>query len=270
MKIIQVTGDKFFLWVWAFTMGVQLLAVTIYPILIVPLFNKLTPLEPGELKEKVEALASKLKFPLAELQVIDGSKRSAHSNAYFTGLPWKKKIVIYDTLIDKSSVPEVEAILAHELGHWKMGHTSKLLGISSAHLLWVFALFRVFINNRSLYESFGFYKEQPIMIGFILFNEVLSPTDSVIKLLMNILTRKFEFEADAFSHKLGYAQSLASALIKLQVQNLSSMDADYLYSSYHYSHPILTERLKAVGWAGDKKVSDGTTAMNGSGEKKEL
>ena len=195
LKIIQKTGDSFFLYIWLFTLAVQLFAITIYPIVIVPLFNKLTPLEPGPLKERVEALAKRLSFPLAELHVIDGSKRSAHSNAYFTGLPWKKKIVIYDTLIEKSEVKEVEAVLAHELGHWSMGHTTKLLGISSFHLFYVFALFSVFINNRSLYEAFGFVKEKPIMIGFILFNEVLSPTDSVVKLLMNILTRRFEFEA---------------------------------------------------------------------------
>lgn len=195
LKIVQKTGDSFFFYLWAFTLVVQLGAITIYPILIVPLFNKLTPLEPGELKERVEGLAQRLKFPLGELQVIDGSKRSAHSNAYFTGLPWKKKIVIYDTLIEKSEIKEVEAILAHELGHWSMGHTTKLLGISSFHLFYVFALFSVFINNTSLYEAFGFYKEKPIIIGFILFNEVLSPTDSLIKLGMNILTRRFEFEA---------------------------------------------------------------------------
>ncbi|KAG9925679.1 CAAX prenyl protease 1, partial [Aureobasidium melanogenum] len=188
-------------------------------------------------------------------QVIDGSKRSAHSNAYFTGLPWKKKIVIYDTLIDKSDTKEIEAVLAHELGHWKMGHTTKLLLISQVHLFYMFALFSVFINNQSLYNAFGFTRERPIMIGFILFNEVLAPTDSVIKLLMNIMTRKMEFEADNFSLKLGYSAELASSLIKLQIQNLSSMDADWMYSSFHYSHPILTERLKAVGWTSEKKVS---------------
>lgn len=198
LRIIQVTGEQFFFYLWAFTLVVQLAAITVYPILIVPLFNKLTPLPQGELKQRVEGLASKLEFPLAELQVIDGSKRSAHSNAYFTGLPWKKKIVIYDTLIEKSEVGEVEAVLAHELGHWKMGHTTRLLGISSAHLFYVFALFSVFIGNRSLFEAFGFAGEKPIMIGFILFNEVLSPTDSVVKLLMNILTRKMEFEAGTF------------------------------------------------------------------------
>ncbi|TKA27742.1 hypothetical protein B0A50_04843 [Salinomyces thailandicus] len=260
LQIINRTGDAFFLYIWLFTLGVQLAAITIYPILIVPLFNKLTPLPPGPLKTRVETLASTLKFPLTELQVIDGSKRSAHSNAYFTGLPWKKTIVIYDTLLEKSSPSEVEAVLAHELGHWKMGHTTSLLLISSAHLFWVFGLFRLFIHNGSLYDAFGF-RERPVMIGFILFNAVLSPTDSLVKLLMNIWTRRMEFQADEFSNNLGYARDLASSLIKLQIQNLSSMDADWMYSAYHYSHPILTERLQAVGWTGGEgKVGAAATA----------
>lgn len=268
LRIIQATGDAFFLYIWLFTLLIQLGAITIYPILIVPLFNKLTPLPPGPLKEAVEGLAQRLHFPLAELQVIDGSKRSAHSNAYFTGLPWKKKIVIYDTLIEKSETKEVEAILAHELGHWKMGHTTSLLAISSLHLFWVFGLFSVFINNGSLYEAFGFGNERPIIIGFILFNEVLSPTDSVVKLAMNVWTRKMEFQAgmislslldggldslltfvvlcaaDAFSYKLGYATELASSLIKLQIQNLSSMvclpPSSHTPSPYPSPLPALT------------------------------
>lgn len=104
--------------------------ITVYPIAILPLFNKLSPLEPGRLKDGVEGLAKRLNFPLSELYVIDGSKRSAHSNAYFFGLPWKKHIVIYDTLIEKSESEEVVAVLAHELGHWSLGHTTKLFGIS--------------------------------------------------------------------------------------------------------------------------------------------
>ncbi|KAK4992609.1 zinc metalloprotease [Elasticomyces elasticus] len=269
LRIIQKTGDTFFYFLWLFTFVVQLFAITIYPIFIVPLFNKLTPLPPGQLKDGVEALAAKLKFPLGELQVIDGSKRSAHSNAYFTGLPWKKKIVIYDTLIEKSSPKEVEAILAHELGHWSLSHTTRLLVIPQIHIFYIFALFSVFIKNGSLYDAFGFTNERPIMIGFLLFNEVLAPTDAVIKLIMNVWTRKMEFEADAFSARLGYATELASSLIKLQVQNLSSMDADYWYSTYHHSHPILTERLKAIGWKSDKagaapvdrKTADGDVSV---------
>lgn len=109
-------------------------AITIYPIFILPLFNKLSPLEPGELKTGVEGLAKRLNFPLKELYVIDGSKRSAHSNAYFYGLPWKKHIVIYDTLIEKSETEEVVAVLSHELGHWSLSHTTKLFGIAQVRL----------------------------------------------------------------------------------------------------------------------------------------
>lgn len=130
LSIVQKTGNQFFYYLWLFGAGLQVFMITVYPITILPLFNKLTPLEPGDLKSGVEALAQKLKFPLSELHVIDGSKRSAHSNAYFFGMPWKKHIVIYDTLIEKSETEEVVAVLAHELGHWSLGHTTKLFGIS--------------------------------------------------------------------------------------------------------------------------------------------
>jgi STE24 endopeptidase len=130
LKIVQKTGNSFFYYLWLFGIFVQLFAITVYPIAILPLFNKLSPLEPGGLKSGVEALAKKLKFPLKELYVIDGSKRSAHSNAYFYGLPWKKHIVIYDTLIEKSEPEEVVAVLSHELGHWSLSHTTKIFGIA--------------------------------------------------------------------------------------------------------------------------------------------
>lgn len=130
LKIIQSTGTQFFYYLWLFGIAVQLFGITIYPIFILPLFNKLSPLQPGELKTGVEALAQKLSFPLKEMYVIDGSKRSAHSNAYFYGLPWKKHIVIYDTLIEKSETQEVVAVLGHELGHWSLSHTTKLFGIA--------------------------------------------------------------------------------------------------------------------------------------------
>jgi STE24 endopeptidase len=133
LKIIQYFGTNFFYYVWLFVLGVQMFMITVYPLFILPLFNKLTPLEEGKLKTEVEALAARLKFPLKHLYVIDGSKRSAHSNAYFYGLPWSKHIVIYDTLIEKSNVNEVVAVLAHELGHWKEGHTTKIFGISQVH-----------------------------------------------------------------------------------------------------------------------------------------
>lgn len=130
LAIIQKTGNQFFYYLWMFGAGLQVFMITVYPIAILPLFNKLSPLEPGKLKEGVEGLAKQLKFPLHELYVIDGSKRSAHSNAYFFGMPWKKHIVIYDTLIEKSEPEEVVSVLAHELGHWSLGHTTSLFAIS--------------------------------------------------------------------------------------------------------------------------------------------
>lgn len=120
-------------------------------------------------------------------------------------------------------------------------------------MFYIFALFSVFIDNRSLYRSFGFFDAKPIIIGFILFSDVLAPMDTVVKLLMNILSRTFEYQADEFAVNLGYSDLLAKSLIKLQVQNLSTMDADWMYSSYHYTHPILTERLSALGWKGEEK-----------------
>ncbi|KAG5660453.1 hypothetical protein KAF25_003059 [Fusarium avenaceum] len=267
LKIIQKTGNQFFYYLWLFVIALQVFMITIYPVAILPLFNKLSPLEDGELKTKVEALAASLKFPLHELYVIDGSKRSAHSNAYFFGLPWKKHIVIYDTLIEKSEPEEVVAVLAHELGHWKLGHTTSLFGISQAHSFYIFMLFSVFINNHSLYSSFGFLKEHPIIVGFILFSDALAPMDLVINLLMHIVSRKFEFQADAFAKKLGYPEQLARSLLKLQIQNLSTMDADWMYASYHFSHPHLSERLNALGWKGSEGVTEGVTDKSLENEK---
>ncbi|KAI9889813.1 MAG: hypothetical protein M1814_004915 [Vezdaea aestivalis] len=255
LAIIQKTGDGFFYYLWLFSVVVQAFMLTIYPIAILPLFNKLSPLKEGPLKTGVEGLAKRLDFPLSELYVIDGSKRSAHSNAYFFGMPWKKHIVIYDTLIEKSEQQEIVAVLGHELGHWSLSHTTKLFGISQLHLFYIFTLFSVFIKNQSLYQSFGFHEEYPIVIGFVLFSDILAPFDTLVKFGMNVLSRKFEFEADAFATRLGYSSDLAKSLIKLQVQNLSTMDADWLYASYHFSHPILTERLGALGWKGDTKAA---------------
>ena len=151
----------------------------------------------------------------------------------------------------------------------------------------LFALFSAFVENKSLYASFGFVREMPVIIGFMLFGEVLSPLESVLGLGMNVLSRKFEFEAgmsccvsfdivlhandhiDAFGARLGYSHALATSLIKLQIQNLSAMDADWMYSAYHYSHPILTERLGALGWQGGEKVGTGgdeKSGVNSSGE----
>ncbi|GME80963.1 unnamed protein product [Ambrosiozyma monospora] len=222
--------------------------IIIYPKFIQPLFNKLTPLEDGELKTDVEALAAQEKFPLDKLFVIDGSKRSSHSNAYFLGLPWgSKQIVIYDTLIAQSkNVKEVVAVLGHEIGHWYLSHTTKLLVINQAHIFSIFTLFSAFVKNKSLYNSFGFYNEYPILIGFMLFGDVLKPTDAVVGFLMNLLSRTYEYQADAYATKLGYGKELKVSLITLHKENLSALNVDWLYSAYSYNHPHLTERINYI------------------------
>ena len=189
LAIVQKTGNQFFYYLWLFSIAVQMFAITIYPIFILPLFNKLSPLEEGKLKTGVEALAKKLNFPLSELYVIDGSKRSAHSNAYFYGLPWKKHIVIYDTLIEKSETEEVVAVLAHELGHWSLGHTTKLMGIGQVCDLLVppCNILRLFLV--------------PYVLHFRL----------VLRLHQDLPL------PDAFAVKLGYSNDLAKSLIKLQI-----------------------------------------------------
>jgi STE24 endopeptidase len=249
LKIVNHFGRSFFFYLWVFFLAFQALMITIYPIFIQPLFNKLEPLPEGKLRTEIEKLAGSLGFPLKHLYVIDGSKRSAHSNAYFYGLPWAKHIVLFDTLIEQSTQEEIVAVLAHELGHWKLSHTSRILAISQVHIFCLFALFSCFITNSSVYRSFGFARGvMPIVVGFILYSDILTPLDSVLTLGMNMLSRKHEYEADAFARELGYDHELGEALVKLQVKNLSTMDPDAWFSAYHHSHPTLTERLRAIAW----------------------
>ncbi|KAI9635595.1 metalloendopeptidase [Dioszegia hungarica] len=256
LRIIEAAGKNFVPWLMLFMVVVQLVLQIIYPIFIQPLFNKLTPLPAGEIRERVEKLSQKLGFPLTHLYQIDGSKRSSHSNAYFYGLPWSKHIVVYDTLMEKSSPAEVEAVLGHELGHWYFSHPTKLLLIAQSHLFFILTVFSVFINNTALYRSFHFDPRlathnpaggpQPIMIGFMLFQLVLEPLDTVVKFGMNAVTRKYEYQADEFGVQLGMKDDLKEALIKLHKNNLSSPHNDPLYSAYHHSHPTLPERLRAM------------------------
>ncbi|WVQ83824.1 hypothetical protein IAT38_005968 [Cryptococcus sp. DSM 104549] len=252
LRIIELAGKSFVPWLMVFLIGIQLSLQIVYPTFIQPLFNKLEPLPEGELRTKVEALASQLGFPLKHLYVIDGSKRSSHSNAYFYGLPWSKHIVIYDTLINDSTTDEVVAVLGHELGHWYYAHPTRLLLITQLHLLLTLTIFSIFIHNQSLYSSFGFDPSlavtppQPICIGFLLFQLVLEPTDALVKFLLNAQTRRMEYQADEFAVQLDKKADLAAALIKLHVTNLSSPHNDWLYSMYHHSHPTLPERLGAM------------------------
>jgi len=254
LQVIKWGGEYFYIYVSIFLFCVQMIAVTIYPVLIQPCFNKVVALPAGELRTAIEDLASdkRINFPLKELYEIDGSTRSNHSNAYFYGFCKNKRIVLFDTLIEQNTKEEVVAVLGHELGHWKMNHTIFTLVLSQVQSFVIFFLFSQVIGNDNLYHSFGF-NTKPILIGFMLFGNILTPFNQILSFLMTVLSRKFEFQADNFAVKLGYATLLKSALIKLQKENLGAMNPDWLYSKFNYSHPPLIERLKGID-SGAKQV----------------
>ncbi|RDB21780.1 CAAX prenyl protease 1 [Hypsizygus marmoreus] len=260
LYIFKWAGDRFVPWLMAFMISFQLIMVIVYPTVIQPMFNKLSPLAPGDLRNRIESLAKKLKFPLKYLYEIDGSKRSSHSNAYFFGLPWSKHIVIFDTLIQQSKSEEVEAVLAHELGHWYYLHPTKMMAVSQLHIFTILALFPAFLRAPPLLRSFDFPKDvaaqPPTIVAFLLFQMILTPLEAVVSIGMNAISRHFEYEADKFACELqdklqsedmkDMGDRLGRALIALHVKNLSTVWVDWLYSAYHHSHPTLTERLRGL------------------------
>ncbi|XP_032287874.1 CAAX prenyl protease 1 homolog isoform X3 [Phoca vitulina] len=284
LYIIKIGGDYFFIYAWLFTLVVSLVLVTIYADYIAPLFDKFTPLPEGKLKQEIEVMAKSIDFPLTKVYVVEGSKRSSHSNAYFYGFFKNKRIVLFDTLLEEYSVlnkdileepgmeprkdgegdseeikakvknkkqgcknEEVLAVLGHELGHWKLGHTVKNIIISQMNSFLCFFLFAVLIGRKELFAAFGFYTSQPTLIGLlIIFQFIFSPYNEVLSFCLTVLSRRFEFQADAFAKKLGKAKDLYSALIKLNKDNLGFPVSDWLFSMWHYSHPPLLERLQAL------------------------
>jgi len=247
IPIITYGGKFLAIYLWAFMFALALVMMTIYPVLIAPLFNKYDPLEEGPLKQKIEALALKLEFPLTKLFVMDGSKRSGHSNAYMYGFFKNKRIVLFDTLLKQcaDNDDEVVAVLAHELGHWKLGHTVFTFSTMQLITFLQFGVFTVVRNTPAIYKAFGFV-DRPAIISLMLFQQIISPVDHVVGLLQNCLSRRFEFQADKFAVDLNYAKELRGGLIRLQEENKSSTNIDPWYSAYHHTHPPLVERLKAL------------------------
>ncbi|KOC70223.1 CAAX prenyl protease 1 like protein [Habropoda laboriosa] len=257
--IIKNGGDYFSICLWIFIIAASLFLMVIYPEVIAPLFNKYTPLPDGELKTKIEALAASINFPLYKLFIVDNSKRSSHSNAYMYGFHKYKRIVLFDTLVKEYYKPaegetelqgcetdEIVAVLAHELGHWKYNHVLKGFIIGQLCLLINIFLYGKLMNYKPMFYAFGFVDTQPTIVGFIIVTVyMLMPLNVFIKFI-NILLRKFEFEADKFAKSLGHGQALKSSLIKLQTDNLNYPLYDKLYSRWHHSHPPLLERLEAI------------------------
>lgn len=247
---IHWAGQNFYLAVWLLLAVVQLVMILIFPTFIQPLFNKFDPLPEGELKENIEALAKRLSFPLTKLYVMDGSTRSSHSNAYFFGLFNNKRIVLFDTLLTQMSNDEICAILGHELGHWSCSHLPKRLVVVQVHLFTLFFLFSKVVRQRSMYQAFGFgtraIPAQPVIIGLSLFQILLTPIEMAVGWAMTCMSRAHEFEADRFGHSLGYGKLLQAALVKLHAKNRAFVQPDWVYSTMHYSHPPLPERLDAL------------------------
>lgn len=244
--ILQVSGPLLPLYLWAFVLVLSLFIMTIYPVFIAPLFNKFEPLPEGPLRQKIEALAGGLRFPLRKLYKVDGSRRSAHSNAYMYGFFKNKRIVLYDTLIGQCSEEQVVAVLAHELGHWKLRHTPKLFAMNQVLVLIQFSLFMLVRNSRGLPASFGFAAPAPVFVTLVLFQFIVGPIDEVVHYASNVVSRSFEFQADGFAVSLGHGGSLRTALLKMEEENKASMNVDPLFSAYHYSHPPLVDRLRAI------------------------
>ena len=243
--IYQLTTNQFWIFAWLIMSTFSIFMVLFYSNLIVPLFNKQTPLPEGELKSAIEKFSAKVGFKLDNIYVIDGSKRSTKANAYFTGLGAKKRIVLYDTLINDLTTNELVAVLAHEIGHYKKNHViwGLLLGILQTGI--ILFIFSLFVGSPELSAALG-VSEPSFHIGLIAFGILYSPISIITGLAMNLFSRRNEYEADAFAAKYFDANELALALKKLSVKNLSNLRPHWLYVFFNYSHPTLLQRLKAL------------------------
>ena len=258
--VFESFPESWWIWGWGLFFGFQLVMMVLYPMVILPLFNKLEPLEEGELKKSLMDLADRAGFAAQTIQVIDGSKRSTHSNAYFTGFGKFRRIVLYDTLIEHLKPRELMAVLAHEIGHYKKGHVPQMLGVSAVISLGGFWFINWLITERWVVELFGFdvfgdgrVDCLPALLLFMIFSGVfifwLGP-------IMNFWSRKNEFEADAFAKDaMEESQSLIGALRGLHAKNLSNLVPHPAYSFFHYSHPTLLERESALNSDAEKSHS---------------
>lgn len=237
-------------WFWLLAWGVlslfQIFMLMFYSNIIVPLFNKQTPLEEGELRTKIEEFACKAGFKLNNIYVMDSSKRSTHANAYFTGLGSKKRIVLYDTLIKQLTPDEIVAVLAHEIGHYKKRHTLKMLIASLLSSLVMFLILGWALGSSALSVALG-GPEQPVFhLGLLAFGILYSPISTILGILTNVSSRRHEYEADAFAASYGLADDLISALKKLSSESLSNLQPHKALVFVHFSHPSLLQRIIAL------------------------
>ena len=256
LKLIEWAGPNWWIWAAVVVVAFQLLLMLVAPAVIMPLFNKFTPLPEGStLRERLFALARRIDFPTRSIEVMDGSKRSHHSNAFFTGFGRFRKIVLFDTLVAQLAEPELESVLAHEIGHYKKRHIVKLLVVSIFGVFIGVAAIAWLARQQWFYRAFGFeyhsgFTAANVVPAMLLFMLLAGTISFWFSPLVHMWSRRFEYEADTFARvTMGQAQPLIQALRKLTGKNLSNLTPHPLYSSFYYSHPTLLEREQALQMA---------------------
>uniref|UniRef100_A0A6U4GP64 CAAX prenyl protease n=1 Tax=Phaeomonas parva TaxID=124430 RepID=A0A6U4GP64_9STRA len=245
---VEGRGHLFFLYIWAFIFAVTLFFMFIAPTVIMPLFNEFTPLEKSSLLDRIEDVAAQpeIQFPVKKVFVVDGSRRSGHSNAFFFGFFKNKRVVLYDTLLSQVSENEIVAVLCHEFGHWRHGHVLQNFVVSQTFLLTTFFFYASFREDEAIYASFGF-KDQNLVIGLFLFlTTVWAPVSTAFGYILTLDSRRKEFEADRFAVRTGHGDDLQRGLLKISLENLGNLDPDWIYSAFNHTHPPLVQRLRAI------------------------
>jgi STE24 endopeptidase len=258
LACMRVAGTHWWLWAFGLLLAFQIAMIIVYPLFIAPLFNRFQPLEDGDLKSALFALAGRLRFSAGDIFVMDGSRRSLHSNAYFTGFGRFRRIVLFDTLLRQMERSELLSVLAHEIGHYKRKHIYKMM--ASQILLMGALLFLAALALRwpPLYAAFGFHTAAGSAlvpeafaanpgVGLFLFMTAFSSSSLLVSPLQNFFSRRHEYEADAYAvEAMQDRAAMQTALIKLSNKNLSNLTPHPWYSAFHYSHPTLAERLRAI------------------------
>ena len=256
LALFQYVGIYAWVYCWAAVVIFSLAMQYVAPTWIMPLFNKYTPMESGELKEAILKYTGSVNFPIKNIFVMDGSKRSSKSNAFFTGYGRNKRIALFDTLIAQHTIPEMVAVLAHEVGHYKKKHILQGMIISVVHTGVLFFLLSVFLNSPGLFQAFGF-THQPIYAGLLFFGLLYTPIELVLSILMQMLSRKNEYEADHFAAEtIEQPQNMIDALKKLSAANLSNLTPHPFYVFLNYSHPPLLQRIQAIQQTKHKDAVD--------------
>ncbi len=242
----ESAGDLAWLYCWGAVVAFTLILQFIAPTWIMPLFNKFTPLEEGELRRRIFDYSARVGFPLTNVFVIDGSRRSNKSNAFFTGFGKNKRIALFDTLVAQHSAPELEAVMAHEIGHYKKKHIPRQMAASVLHMGLIFYLLSIFLTHPGLFEAF-YMENHSVHAGMIFFIMLFSPLELVLSIILQGYSRRYEFEADRFAAEtIADPENMATALKKLSVNNLSNLTPHPFYVFLKYSHPPVLQRIDAI------------------------